>query len=802
MNATDLTRTFPNYVGQLEDVFVQEAREARTVPAGDVLDPRLADCLPHDLYTHQAAALDSLADGEDVCVTTSTASGKTLVYALQMARAHLADPDSTALLVCPTKALSRDQERALNDLYDTLELDLTVRVYDGDTTSAAKRDIRRTADVVVTNFSGVNAYLPQHSGWARLFANCSVLAVDEAHSYSGVHGMHVAWVLRRLRRVLDHYDADPRLVFTSATVGNPAEHCRNLSDAEVTVVSEDGSPRGRREIAFWRPPADTDGSQRPADAEAADLLAHLGTRGVQSLLFVRSRKQTELNRERAKGAATRFNLGRLRVDSYNAGHTKRDRRGTEHRLKSGELDGLVTTSALELGIDIGSVGATLLTGYPGTRQSFWQQLGRSGRGTGDALSVLVARNDAIDNYVFRNPEYVLGDHVESAVVDRSNNAVYARHVLCAADELPLTAEDARYFGRDRLRRAVEMWKRAGYLTGTLETGVIYDRRTRPQSAVSMYATGDDEFDLRTPDDCETAFEPVGRARAYREFHPGATYLQKGQQFEVVEFDESGHRPHVDLEPVDVDYYTQTNHTTRIGDLEPEETVSLGDYRLNWGAGTVTVHYDTYVRKSVATGEQVGVARETGLDPLELRTQVMWLEVSDSERERLGRAHAGDTEGHADLAFQGAQHAAEHGMIKLAPLEFMLDKSNLGGISVLDHPELGLSGCGVFVYDGVEGGLGFSRRLFEAFPTVASNTRAVIAECSCEGHEGCPGCVMDSQCGSGNSPLHTGGAVDLLRAALPDDPEGVDGSGPDGAAELPEREQRDAAHDEDAGGEAA
>ncbi|WP_254536325.1 DEAD/DEAH box helicase [Halomarina litorea] len=798
MDASTLAGTFPNYTGQLADVFVQKAREARTVPASDVLEPPLADRLPHDLYSHQAESLDHLADGEDVCVTTSTASGKTLVYALQMARAHLADPNATGLLVCPTKALSRDQERALNDLYDTLDLDLTVRVYDGDTTSAAKRDVRRTADVVVTNFSGLNAYLPQHSQWARLFGNCSVLAIDEAHTYSGVHGMHVAWVLRRLRRVLAHYDADPRLVFTSATIGNPAEHCENLAGADVWVVSEDGSPRGRREIAFWRPPADTDGGQRPADAEAADLLAHLGTDGVQSLLFVRSRKQTELNRERAKRAATRFNRGRLRVESYNAGHTKRDRRGVENRLKSGDLDGVVTTSALELGIDVGSVGATLLTGYPGTRQSFWQQLGRSGRGTSDALSILVGRNDAIDNYVFRNPDYVLGDHVEDAVVDRSNNTVYSRHILCAADELPLTYDDARYFGRERLRQAVEMWKRAGYLTGTLDTGVIYDRRTRPQSEVSMYATGDTEFDLRTPDDCEAAFEPVGRARAYREFHPGATYLQKGQQFEVVGFDESGHHPRIDLEPVDVDYYTQTNHTTRIGDLEPEETVSLREYRLNWGMGTVTVHYDTYVRKSVATGEQVGVARETGLPPLELRTQAMWLEVPQSERERIGRAYAGDTEGHPDLAFQGAQHAAEHGMIKLAPLEFMLDKSNLGGISVLDHPELGLSGCGIFVYDGVEGGLGFSRRLFDAFATVATNTRGVIAGCSCEGHEGCPGCVMDSQCGSGNTPLHTGGAVDLLGAVLPDD----GGSNEDADSPSPEGEEGDAPDDEEAGGEAA
>ncbi|MFC5972375.1 DEAD/DEAH box helicase [Halomarina salina] len=759
MNADRLRTTFPDYAGQIRDVFVQEARDARTVPASDVLEPGLADAMPHDLYSHQATALDALAQGEDVCVTTSTASGKTLVYALEIARQHLRNPESTALLLCPTKALSRDQQRALTDLYDELGLDVSVRVYDGDTASEAKRDIRRTADVVITNVSGVNAYLPQHSQWARLFGNCATLAVDEAHAYSGVHGMHVAWVLRRLRRVLDHYDADPSLVLTSATIGNPAEHAKNLVDTDVTVVDDDGSPRGRREIAFWRPPGEGE-ARRSASAEAAEVLAHLGTNGTQTLAFVGSRRMTELNRERAKQAATRHNMGRLRVESYNAGHTKGDRRATEAGLKDGSLDGVVTTSALELGIDVGGIDATLLNGYPGSRQSFWQQLGRSGRGTGDALSVLVGRADAIDNYVFANPAYLFDDDViEDAVVDRSNNAVFSRHLLCAAHELPLTHDDERWFG-ERLEPAVEMWTKAGYLTGTLDTGVVYDRRDRPQSQVSMYASGGDEFVVRTPDDVDAELEPVGRARAYREYHPGAVALHRGQQFEVVGFEEEGHQPRIDLEPVDVDYYTQTNHATRIGNLESERSRAFGDYTLHWGTADVTVHYDTYSRKSIATGESLGAPQPTGLAPLSMRTQALWLAVPESERARLGQRYGVDA---PDVAFQGAQHAAEHGMIKLAPLECTLDKSNLGGLSVLGHPEL--DSPGIFVYDGVEGGLGFSRKLYDRFERVAANTRTVVDTCGCEGTDGCPGCVMDSQCGSGNSPLHTDGAVDLLGTVL-------------------------------------
>lgn len=411
--AESLSKTYPRYSGQAVHSHTQPATDADTVPANTVLSDQLARRLPHDLYTHQAEALEALDNGENVCVATSTSSGKTLVYGLHFARQYIDNDASTALLVYPTKALSRDQQEALNDLYSTLGLDIDVAVYDGDTSTDNRRRIREESDVIISNFSGVNIYLSDHALWSDFHSELGLVAIDESHSYTGIHGMHVAWVTRRLWRVLETYDTDPQVTLTSATIGNPEEHAEILTGKEVSVVDEDGSPHGERDIVFWDPPVEEDDTgeevKRSADKEASDILAHLADRGLQGLMFTRSRKQTELNARRVRNADEDLvPSGGLEVEAYNGGHGKQTRRQAEDRLKSGHLDGIVSTNALELGIDIGSVDATVLTGYPGTRQSFWQQLGRSGRGLSDALGVFVAHYSSIDQYILDHPEYLLG----------------------------------------------------------------------------------------------------------------------------------------------------------------------------------------------------------------------------------------------------------------------------------------------------------------------------------------------------------------------------------------------------------
>ncbi|MFC3959976.1 DEAD/DEAH box helicase [Halovivax cerinus] len=858
LTANDVIETFPGDPGEATIVDVP-AREASTVPARDVLRPRLAEALGHDLYSHQDAALRALARDENVCVATSTASGKTLVYGLAIARRYLdaggpattldgVDRGSTALVVYPTKALSRDQERELNDLYETLGLDVTVRVYDGDTERGeTRREIRETADVVITNFAGVNTYLHDHDRWAGFYGACDLVVIDESHTYTGVHGMHVAWTLRRLKRVLGYYGADPGYVLTSATIGNPDAHSRGLIDEPVTVVDDDGSPRGPRDLVLWNPPrassedgdavpqtqAET-GTETDDDAEHADrlpasvdaprLFSHLTYHGAQTLLFTPSRKLAELSIERAGRARERWSgyytdpERGTDLRAYHAGHARNTRHATEQGLKTGTIDGVASTNALELGLNIGAMDATVQLGYPGQRQAFWQQIGRAGRGTERALSVLAADHRTLDQYVVSNPTYLTESDVEDAVVDTENDAVFATHVRCAADELALDQTDADSFAeRERLESAIELWRRAGQLSGRLETGVSYTGPPRPQSTVSMYATAGEEYAVRLADGVDARhdpeMEPLARERVFRDFHEGAVRFHEGRQYEVTDVVHEGAQPHVVVQPVDVDYYTRTNREVTVLDAEAERSREIGDFVLHHGTGTVLSYYGTYDQVRIEGGGKRRQNVPTGLPALPMETQLCWIEVPNDVEVRLVDRYGdfavpeldGELGESVHVGYAGGLHAAEHATIGVAPLELMVDKRDLGGLATLSldahltaaTPDpAGDDGSsdasirtpdsiaaaearirsraddlerppasGWFIYDGVEGGLGFSRAIYEEFESIAERARALIAGCDCGRVDGCPACIMDDQCGNDNRPLHGEAAIDVLDALL-------------------------------------
>ncbi|ELY62143.1 DEAD/DEAH box helicase [Natronolimnohabitans innermongolicus] len=880
----ELVETFPGYRDE-DDVTVLErpGRSAETVPCAEVLDPELAGPLENDLYTHQAAALEALADDENVCVATSTSSGKTRIYALQIARHYLEararDAASTAYLLYPTKALSRDQERSLNDLYDDLGLDITVRVYDGDTERGEnRRRIREEADVIITNFAGVNTYLHDHDRWARFLSACDLLVIDESHTYTGVHGMHVAWIVRRLKRVLDYYGADPQFVLTSATIGNPGAHSSALIDEPVTVVDEDGSPTGPRDLVLWNPPPkdredpshderdewrddeDGDGATSekapaddvalervPATVEAPRILSHLTYQDAQTLLFTPSRKLAELSVKRAskhRHDNRRYYANPDRgsaIEPYHAGHSRTNRHGTEHQLKTGVLDGVASTNALELGIDIGEMDATVQLGYPGQRQSFWQQIGRAGRGSRRALSVLVAEHRTLDQYVVNDPDYLLENDVEDAVVDIDNDAVFAQHLRCAADELAVDESDVGAFAdRDRLERAVEMWRRAGQLRGHLETGVSYVGPPRPQRSVSLYATTGEEYEVRLADGVDERsdpeMEPLAKERVLRDFHEGAVRLHQGQQYEVTAVEHGAPRPSVTLRPTDVDYYTRTRTDVTVLDAVSEESREVGEFTLHFGRGRVLVYHGTYDKVAVHGGKKREQGIPTDNPPLSMETQLCWLEVpqnvEDALIEKYRDVSVPDLEdGLADtahLGYAGGLHAAEHATIGVAPLELMVDKRDLGGLATLtidshldravgreggtntntdadadaearNESTFGAPGSddaprniaaaeatvreiaqglertpasGWFIYDGIEGGLGFARAIYENYEAVAERARDLIADCDCGNVGGCPACVMDEQCGNDNRPLHREAAVDVLDQLLGDADEGA------------------------------
>jgi DEAD/DEAH box helicase domain-containing protein len=780
-----LKSTFPDYDDQLRHTETRPARESDFGDASSVLPDEIVAELDNELYSHQATAIEALQNDENVTVATSTSSGKTWIYTLYFAALKQQNPDARALFLYPTKALSADQVTAVNDLLTDVGCDARAEAYDGDTKSGRKPVIRDTSDIIVSNFSGMNHYLPNHMKWRDVFENCELVVIDESHTYTGVHGMNVAWVIRRLRRMLDYYGADPQVVCSTATIGNPGEHSSKLTGLDFTVVTEDGSPRGKREIAFWEPPIDEDEDElagieeipemrKSAGNEAAKMTAHLGLNDIQTLTFTRSRQGTEVGAKQAgQAAGDHPSRGYLDTDPYHAGLSKKKRRAAEHNLKSGKTDAVLSTSALELGIDIGSVDATVLTGYPGTRQSFWQQIGRAGRGTSDSLSVYVPRSDSIDQYILDHPEYLLGDNIEDAVIDLSNNSVFAYHVLCASDEHPLTRDDAKWFGPEsRLERAVSVWNDAGKMTGDLDRGAQYNGPPRPQSMIDIYATTDEQYDVRCRNG-DIDMEPIQKERAYRDYHPGALKMYDGDQYEVTEIVEDRHRPYIEVQRVNVMEYTKTMNEKHIHDLDEKKRVDLGNgFSLHAGMGTVDIHYTRFKRMDVDTGKQIGNIETIDLPPVSLRTQLMWVELPDDLMETVydqidyGRSLEPDDEvllSEKEFTFAGGLHGAEHGMIKMSPLALQLDSSDMGGLSTLNHPELG--GAGWFIHDAVDGGVGFSHSIYEHFEEIASKTDTRVSDCNCEYLDGCPSCLMSSQCGNNNDPLHKQATTLILEEIL-------------------------------------
>lgn len=786
-----LKETYPEYDDQLRHTETLPSEPADHVPAENVLPDSLADGLEFDLYSHQADALTALQDGENVTVATSTSSGKTWIYTLYYALRKQQNPDARALFLYPTKALSADQEQAVNNLLNDVGVDATAETYDGDTNADRKPLIRDQRDIIISNFAGINHYLSGHTKWHDFFENVQLLVIDESHTYTGVHGMHVSWIIRRLRRVLDHYDTDPQMVCSTATIGNPAEHSRALTGDDFTVIDTDGSPRGRRDIAFWVPPiddtdspradtvedADVPAMRKQAGTESAQVTTHLGLAGVQTLTFVRSRQGTEIAAKQARTAAEDHPTDAyLSTDPYHAGLSKKKRRAVETQLKHRDLDAVFTTNALELGLDIGSVDATVLTGYPGTRQSFWQQIGRAGRGTSDALSVYIPRADAIDQYILDFPDYLLEDDVEDAVVDITNNPVYARHVLCAADELPVTDADVEWFGpRDRLERAVSVWKDAGKMVGGLDRGAQYNGPPRPQQDISMYATTDEQYDVRCTNG-DIDMEPIQKERAYRDYHPGALVMYDGDQYEVTDLVEDRHQPYVEVEQVYTNEYTVTSSQKRVHDITEERSIDLGDgYSLHAGMGTVDIHYTDYQRRSIQGNSTAGHPQPIDLPPISLNTQLMWVELPTDFQTHL-ETNLNPTQylsvpaeeksngvTPSDWTFAGGLHGAEHGMIKMAPLELRLDNSDMGGLSVPLHSETMVPTW--FIHDAVEGGVGFAHSIYENFTAVAAKTHARVQHCDCHDEGGCPSCLMSSQCGNQNEPLHKSATTLILSELL-------------------------------------
>jgi len=729
------------------------ARDARFARPQEPLPPPLESALRDlgvpSLYLHQARALDAARRGENVVLATPTASGKTLVYLLPVVERILSDPDARALCLFPLKALEQDQLRGARALAARLAAhaggpEVTAAIYDGDTSSHRRKKIReRPPGILITNPDMLHlGILAFHARWERFFRDLRFIVVDELHTYRGVFGSHMAHVLRRVLRVARFYGAVPRVIACSATIDNPGELAADLTGLPFTVIDEDGSPGAERHFVFVNPV----GSPYTA---AARLFRRAVRAGYKTIAFTKARKITELIH--AWTLASDPALG-ARISAYRGGYLPEERREIEGRLKSGDLWGVISTSALEMGIDIGELDVCILVGYPGSIVNTWQRAGRVGRAGRSCAIVLVAQPDALDQYFVHHPSDFFRRGYERAVVDPGNLEIMAPHLVCAAAEVPLRREGDLY-DLDALSPAIARLEEEGRLLRSAAGTEWFAGPSRPHRGLDIRGLGEGFTIL--DEDTQARIGSVSMPRALAECHGGAIYLHRARQYHVTRLDLEKRDVHA--RAVDVPWYTRSLGEKETEILSLDESLPPGRFVAHRGRLRVTSRITAFEKRMIQ-GQALLSTHPLDLPPTTFETVGAWVEIDDPIRHRM------EEEG---FHFMGSIHAMEHAAISLFPLFALCDRDDVGGISRPDHPQVGRSA--VFFYDGHPGGVGLCNAVFPMLDRMLAATRDLIGACPCE--RGCPSCVHSPKCGNGNRPIDKAGAarvIDylLVRAALP------------------------------------
>ncbi|MBN1218378.1 MAG: DEAD/DEAH box helicase [Anaerolineae bacterium] len=716
------------------------------------------------LYSHQAQAIDAIRAGQDVVVATGTASGKTLCYNLPALEAILLDAQTRAIYLFPTKALAQDQLRVLKTLVNHLKAtqprkngpSLTIPrfgTYDGDTPQNSRARLRREGNIILTNPDMLHVgILPNHARWGQFLKHLTFVVVDEAHIYRGVFGSHVAVIFRRLTRLCQLYGSRPQFICCSATIANPAEHIERLTDRKPLVVDEDGSPRAPKQFMLWNPPFidQKKTTRRSPNGEAANLFAEMARQEVRNITFTKARVVAELILNYARQTLDRTDPEfKERIASYRAGYLPEQRREIEQALFHGQLTGVTATSALELGVDVGDLDATVSVGYPGTVASLWQQAGRAGRGTGSSLAILIGLDNPLDQYFMRHPAQLFGRPHEHALIDPGNLYILEQHLPCAAHELPLTSADEVLFGRGFVEAMVNLEER-GLLTYQPDQDKWYYRgRDYPAEQVNIRSIGSKPVALVDGSKKLKRLEEMDEASAYSRVHPGAIYMHQGESYLVTELNlEKGQAV---LLPARVDYYTQPREFNDIHIIRSLRHQQLKMATVYWGAVRVTQQVVSYKRVRQFSEANLG---ET---PLEMptntfETRALWWDVPIEWAGHLARR---------GWDFMGGLHAVEHAAIGLLPLFAMCDRWDIGGISTPMHPDT--ERPQIFIYDGYPGGVGITEQGFDLLTQLWEATLAAIKDCPCD--DGCPSCIYSPKCGNNNEPLDKRAAEWILESLL-------------------------------------
>jgi DEAD/DEAH box helicase domain-containing protein len=745
-------RTSKGYRGQIvhiEHIPRREPsfREINPPVSGDI-GRSLADLGITRFYSHQAESVEAVRRGESIVVVTATASGKTLCYNIPVVETLLEDPRARALYIYPTKALAQDQ---LAKLRQYRIPGLRPSTYDGDTPRHERPFIKASANIVLTNPDMLHVgILPYHTTWAGLFRNLKYVVIDEVHSYRGVFGSHVANIMRRLRRVAEYYGSRPQFVCASATVRDPGKLVGELTGVDVRVIDNDGSPAGEKAFVFWNPSyLAGKGERRSANSEAVGLFTRLVQSGIRTIVFTKARKTAELilrySRQEMAGSGSSLTD---KIMSYRAGYRPAERREIERRLFSGELLGVTSTTALEVGVDIGGLDAVVMTGYPGSVAGTWQQAGRAGRGTQQSLAVLIALDNPIDQFLMRNPGYFLSSAHERAIVDARNPYILADHLLCAAYEMPIENSEVEPLFGERAWEVLGLLQEVGQLSYRRRwywTGGSY-----PAGKVNIRSASGESFNIVSVEQGGMLLGSVDSSSAFDTVHPGAIYLHGGESYVVTKLNIDERVAYV--ERTDVSYYTTPGDRTRVRVREVVESRTLGATTAHFGDVVVANQVTHYWRKQLFTDRMIERI-PLDLPEVELATEAAWIAIPREFIDRLvGRGF--------DLT--GTIHAIEHASIGMLPLFALCDRSDIGGVSHPEHPDTdGLAA--IFIYDGHEGGVGLARTAYDGLEELLEATLQAIEGCACE--DGCPSCIQSPKCGNNNEPLDKAGALFLLRELL-------------------------------------
>jgi DEAD/DEAH box helicase domain-containing protein len=703
-----------------------EERPAQVVSLPDNLHPILKKGLQvkgiENLYIHQKSAYETVMEGESIVAVTPTASGKTLCYNLPILQTILFNPDSRALYIFPTKALAQDQKSEINEMIQAAGMDINSYTYDGDTPANIRQKVRKAGHVVITNPDMLHsAILPHHTKWVSLFENLKFVVIDELHTYRGVFGSHVANVIRRLKRICRYYGSNPTFICTSATIANPLELAEALTEEQMKLIDNNGAPSGRKHFLFYNPPVVNKplNIRRSATLEVRKLAGELLKNKIQTIVFARSRVRVEIILTYLQ-ELIKDQLGPKSIMGYRGGYLPTERRKIEKGLRSGEIYGVVSTNALELGVDIGQLQVCIMTGYPGTISSAWQQAGRAGRRHGESLVIMVASSSPLDQYIIQNPEYFFNKSPETAIINPDNLIILIDHLKCAAYELPFKRDEQ--FGKIGTEELLE------YLT---EEHVLHRNGDKwywmndsfPAHNISLRSASQENIviiDHSNVADVRVIGE-MDRFSAMTLLHEEAIYLHQGVQFQVEKLDWEEKKAFV--REVVVDYFTDANLAVQLKVLEVDKLQQMTDIEMGYGDVSVRAMATIFKKIKFETHENIG-SGPIHLPEEELHTNAAWISLNQSFAdmgvERL------------EQGLIGAAHALNH----IAPLFVMADQQDIHVIAQVkaDHNEKPT----IFFYDRYPGGIGLSDKIYGGMIEVFDGTKKMIERCQCV--HGCPSCV--------------------------------------------------------------